>query len=823
MGSSQSRNQDNTPPDTPIRGIRRRLDPLRRLSTLGRRTKRDRAQSSGTSTPKDKRSRIQAEDGGEEDGSDIHMSEGPEEERPPSWRSSPNHEFDVEHITTSARIPIEPAPSIHYPVGRATSPILSPIPLERLRSTSVPIWHSSARVIRRRSISIEPRFGESSSSNSSSTITPSSSTKPKPKSRMKRSKSDPAIGTPLIPLDPPDTPAAHIRRLGVEQDFLEGTVALLTEQLERSRRDMVLAEAEAVRAAERLRQFEEEQARLPGAVMMIQGIAQTQMRVAPPRRRLGRWRGREEEVNRRVPFEEQASAITGLISYVTYTYGIKLMDRVASLATANTLLSAERPRPRPNTVIETLMRRIQPTRPFAVDQLLGDPSISSSPSSSARSATTTTPALEPSTGTDNENEMGNLNMPIEFTAWLNTLQGSVREAIREFAEGTALPLSRTTSVQPATSTRSISRPDIARRISAPLPQPTLPLPESTDPSGEGGVPQYHAQVGQSSNPTQNGQNRSLGVTTDGDGNRRLNFFRAHVFAGNDEDPTANVPCIFVGVRSTSQDPSTFGQNGSPFTEDTPSSPNGGSEVDSTTPRPGQSRTQSLGGSVPGSTDVEPPTTTTRTRPAPLRAQSQTTRPSADNASLSSTGAQTGGTVPTPRPAYDPYRGIPSSPDGGPEVEPLTQPPRPAPSRTQSIRSRLLALSPFSRQQHPQHEGPAGYHLEAIPEPELPQATFIVYVIGGNYPRNHPVLRIPGLLTGEPLTDEEMTLIGELVGEVKPPTATAEEVEQSGLKVVQGSEIGGLVEKKEIIDSSAERCLVSSCYLLKIFWLTYRSA
>jgi hypothetical protein len=86
---------------------------------------------------------------------------------------------------------------------------------------------------------------------------------------------------------------------------------------------MVLAEAEAVRAAERLRQFEEEQARLPGAVMMIQGIAQTQMRVAPPRRRLGRWRGREEEVNRRVPFEEQASAITGLISYVTPSHVVR--------------------------------------------------------------------------------------------------------------------------------------------------------------------------------------------------------------------------------------------------------------------------------------------------------------------------------------------------------------------------------------------------------------------------------------------------------------------------------------------------------------------
>lgn len=84
----------------------------------------------------------------------------------------------------------------------------------------------------------------------------------------------------------------------------------------------------------------------------------------------------------------------------------------------------------------------------------------------------------------------------------------------------------------------------------------------------------------------------------------------------------------------------------------------------------------------------------------------------------------------------------------------------------------------------------------------------MYVIGGNFPRNHPVLRIPGLITGEPLTDEEMVLMGELLGEAKPPTATAEEVEQSGLKVVKGSEISSLVEGKQVLEGSADRCLVS---------------
>jgi hypothetical protein len=91
----------------------------------------------------------------------------------------------------------------------------------------------------------------------------------------------------------------------------------------------------------------------------------------------------------------------------------------------------------------------------------------------------------------------------------------------------------------------------------------------------------------------------------------------------------------------------------------------------------------------------------------------------------------------------------------------------------------------------------------------------MYVIGGNYPRNHPVLTIPGLLTGEPLSDEEMARIGELLGEVKPPTATAEEVEKSGLRVIDASEIQGLVERKEVVDSSAERCLVSLVYSVTV--------
>jgi hypothetical protein len=473
------------------------------------------------------------------------------------------------------------------------------------------------------------------------------------------------------------------------------------------------------------------------------------------------------------------------------------MSRVASLATANTLLSSERPRPRPNTILETLMRRIHPTRAFAVETLLADPAISQSPRRNRRRSTGTPPT---------DSGMGDLDMPTEFTDWLNTLQGSIREAMREFVEGTTLPLSRTTSAQHT----EIERPGAGRRVSAPIIQrqttlndlvlgsdigdrvaqdaehPVRETPDSQQSSSHQGnsslqVPQFHVQPGQTP-PTQN----RTGVTTDANGSRRLNFFRAHIFATPNDDSNAVVPCLFVGVRSTTQDPATFGENGGhPFSDlpqHMPSSPNGGPEVD-----PAQAQAQAP--SPPISTEANEATSPDgELLPAVYRS-----RPGrVPLAPLSTPNVR-------PRPTYDRslLEQAPSSPNGGPE----------RPSRIETLRSRLLALSPFSSHQRPS-DIPTEVDLVVRPAEPEPQATFIMYVIGGNFPRNHPVLRIPGLITGEPLSDEEMVLMGELMGEVKPPTATAEEVEKSGLKVVKGNEIGALVGKKEVIDSSADRCLVS---------------
>lgn len=92
-------------------------------------------------------------------------------------------------------------------------------------------------------------------------------------------------------------------------------------------------------------------------------------------------------------------------------------------------------------------------------------------------------------------------------------------------------------------------------------------------------------------------------------------------------------------------------------------------------------------------------------------------------------------------------------------------------------------------------------------PIPPIHTYIVYVIGGNYPANHPVLRIPGLLTGDPLSDEDMALISELMGSVKNTTASKEDIERAGLQLVDGSKMAELGSKGEIMDNSTERCLI----------------
>jgi hypothetical protein len=95
-----------------------------------------------------------------------------------------------------------------------------------------------------------------------------------------------------------------------------------------------------------------------------------------------------------------------------------------------------------------------------------------------------------------------------------------------------------------------------------------------------------------------------------------------------------------------------------------------------------------------------------------------------------------------------------------------------------------------------------------PRASPPLNTYLIYVIGGNYPRSHPVLSIPSLVSGGPLTAEDLQLLSELLGPAKPPTVTQEEIEASGLKVIKANTLTQAVQDSQVLDSSTERCMVS---------------
>lgn len=94
-----------------------------------------------------------------------------------------------------------------------------------------------------------------------------------------------------------------------------------------------------------------------------------------------------------------------------------------------------------------------------------------------------------------------------------------------------------------------------------------------------------------------------------------------------------------------------------------------------------------------------------------------------------------------------------------------------------------------------------------PRPVGPMNTYLVFVVGGYYPRSHPVLSIPNLMSGGPLTDEEMALVSELLGPGKPPTASKEDIENSGLEVIPASDIAKLGAEGKVLENCVERCLV----------------
>ena len=93
-------------------------------------------------------------------------------------------------------------------------------------------------------------------------------------------------------------------------------------------------------------------------------------------------------------------------------------------------------------------------------------------------------------------------------------------------------------------------------------------------------------------------------------------------------------------------------------------------------------------------------------------------------------------------------------------------------------------------------------------------SWIIYVLGGSYPENHPILTTPSLFTDSP-TYEDMMLLSSILGPAKPPVASEEDVASApGLLRIRdhgGTLVAEPVEGDETVALvPGARCLVCLC-------------
>ncbi|KAF2145207.1 uncharacterized protein K452DRAFT_284605 [Aplosporella prunicola CBS 121167] len=169
------------------------------------------------------------------------------------------------------------------------------------------------------------------------------------------------------------------------------------------------------------------------------------------------------------------------------------------------------------------------------------------------------------------------------------------------------------------------------------------------------------------------------------------------------------------------------------------------------------------------------------------------------------------TLPSPGPSRrESFARTPTRTSSGPESASEEHQPA-SPLRT--ARQRRLSESDHTR------FGAGSARRNGVVEPDHAPGegprSWIIYVLGGSYPENHPILTTPSLFTDTP-TYEDMMLLSTLLGPAKPPVASESDVASAGgLYTIQASAEGliacraeGSAEEAECIPiSSEQRCLV----------------
>ncbi|KAF8843245.1 hypothetical protein BDN67DRAFT_1001060 [Paxillus ammoniavirescens] len=81
-------------------------------------------------------------------------------------------------------------------------------------------------------------------------------------------------------------------------------------------------------------------------------------------------------------------------------------------------------------------------------------------------------------------------------------------------------------------------------------------------------------------------------------------------------------------------------------------------------------------------------------------------------------------------------------------------------------------------------------------------TFLIYVIGGYYPPDHQIITGGNLDSFEALWE-----LAELLGQVKPPTVSKEDIEKSGLEIIKASMLEEYEKQGRVANNCIDRCLI----------------
>ncbi|KAG8961696.1 hypothetical protein FRC03_005059 [Tulasnella sp. 419] len=84
--------------------------------------------------------------------------------------------------------------------------------------------------------------------------------------------------------------------------------------------------------------------------------------------------------------------------------------------------------------------------------------------------------------------------------------------------------------------------------------------------------------------------------------------------------------------------------------------------------------------------------------------------------------------------------------------------------------------------------------------------YLIWVIGGYYPESHPILTSPNLLLNQ-FDQEDFWGLAELLGQVKPPVASKDDIERAGLEVIKTEQLKSYEEQKKVTSNTTERCLI----------------